>query len=351
MNQKLKKGQNGGCQPLRSPRQVVLLMLFVSVLVIPFVADAATAAARVEIRVATAYAADNFQTANLQKYANDVATATHGDVKFTVYPAGSLLKPADIFSGVRADKAEAGEVIMSSLANEIPLFGVDSLPFIVRGYDDARRLWEASRVGVEKELDRRGLQLLYAVPWPPQNLYSNSQITTMKSFKGLRMRSYNPASERVAELILATSVPVQVINLEKAIASDQFDVMITSSWTGVESKSWSKMQYYYKVNAWIPKNIVFMSKKIFTRLDAETQRKLLDAAHNAEVRGWGLSQDSDTGFENQLIANKIHVSVLDPFIRSYLDRLGENLSREWLKKAGSEELSILLKYTTDRSMK
>jgi len=44
------------------------------------------------------------------------------------------------------------------------------------------------------------------------------------------------------------------------------------------------------------------------------------------------------------------LSTIDPFIRRYLDRIGETLAREWLKRAGTEELEILLKYTTDRSM-
>jgi TRAP-type C4-dicarboxylate transport system substrate-binding protein len=305
----------------------------------------------IEINVATAYAADNFQTQNLQQYANDIARATDGQIVFRIHPAGTLIKPAEIFSGVREGRAEAGEVIMSSLAKELPLFGMDALPFIVSGYDDARRMWEASRPAVERALHERGLQLLYAVPWPPQNLYAKHAITTMQDFKGLRMRAYNPATERISELIGAKPVTIQVVDLAKAIAEEKLDLMLTSSWTGVDTKAWSRLQYYYKVNAWIPKNIVFVNRKLFDKLDAATQKKLFEAARVAEQRGWKLSRDSDQDYEAQLSANRINVSHMDPFIRRYLDRIGENLAREWLKKAGSEELKILLQYTTDRSMK
>ncbi len=307
--------------------------------------------AAVDINVATAYAADNFQTRNLQQYADDVAAATHGRVRMTIHPAGTLIKPAEIYEGVRKGRAEGGEVIMSSLANEYPLFGMDALPFIVSGYDDARRMWEASRPAIEKALGERGLQLLYAVPWPPQNLYSRHPINSIQDFKGLRMRSYNPATQRISELVGARPVTIQVVDLTKAIADEKLDLMITSSWTGVETKAWSKLQYYYKASVWIPKNIVFINKKIFDKLDAETQKKMFDAARVAEQRGWKLSRDSDQDYENQLAANKMTVSTIDPFIRRYLDRIGETLAREWLKRAGTEELEILLKYTTDRSMK
>jgi TRAP-type C4-dicarboxylate transport system substrate-binding protein len=261
------------------------------------------------------------------------------------------LKPTEIFQGVRDGKAEGGEVIMSSLAKEIPLFGMDALPFIVSGYPDARRMWEVSRPSVAKALSDRGLQLLYAVAWPPQNLYSREAINTVKDFKGLRMRTYNHATVRISELVGAKPVTIQVIDLSRAIADAKLDLMLTSSWTGVETKAWSRMHYYYKVNAWFPKNVVFISKKTLDGLDADTKKKLLALTEAAEQRGWKLSQNSDQDFESQLAANKVHVANIDPFIRRYLDRIGENLAREWLKQAGNDELKVLLKYTTERSMK
>ncbi|WP_334188100.1 TRAP transporter substrate-binding protein [Noviherbaspirillum sp.] len=307
-------------------------------------------AAAVEINFATAYAADNFQTQNLQWYAEEVTKASAGRLTMKVHPAGSLIKPADIFAGVRSGKAEAGEVIMSSLAKENPLFGMDALPFIVSGYDDAQRMWEASRASIEKALAERGLQLLYAVPWPPQNLYSRKPISTVQDFKGLRMRAYNPATERIAELVRATPVTIQVVDLANAISTEKLDLMLTSSWTGVETKAWTKLQHYYKVNAWIPKNIVFINKKIFDKLDVDTQKKMLELAEVAEQRGWKLSRNSDKDYENLLAANDVSVSTMDSYIRQYLDRIGETLAREWLKQAGNDELKVLLKYTTDRSM-
>lgn len=308
-------------------------------------------AATVDLNVATAYAKEYFQTKNLQQFADDVSIATAGQVKFTIHPDGSLIKPAEIFSGVIAGKADAGEVFLSSLAKESPIFGVDSLPFIVSGYDDAQRMWDGSRPAVEKALKARGLQLLYAVPWPPQNLYSNRPINTLKDLKGLRMRTYSPATQRIAELMGAVPVTIQLADLPKAMEEGKFDVMLTSSSSGVETKAWTKMPYYYRVSAWIPKNVVFINSKVFDKLDAETKSKVVEAAKVAEQRGWKVSREKDANNESELAANKMEIATIDPFLRKSLDRYGETLTREWLKKAGGEELTVLLKYTTDRSMK
>lgn len=309
------------------------------------------ALAQAAINIATAYAADNYQTRNLQQYADEVRQATGGKVVMKVHPAGTLIKPAEIYAAVREGRAEGGEVIMSSLARENPLFGMDALPFIVSGYGDARRMWEASRPAIGKLLAGSGLQLLYAVPWPPQNLYSRTPIHSIGDFKGLRMRAYNPATERIAELVQAKPVTIQVVDLSRAISEGRLDLMITSSWTGVETRAWTRLAHYYKVSAWIPKNIVFINKPVFDSLDVASRNALLDLAKSAEERGWQMSESSDREYEAQLAANNVNVAMMDFSIRQYLDRIGETLAREWLKQAGQDELKVLLRYTTDRFMR
>jgi TRAP-type C4-dicarboxylate transport system substrate-binding protein len=330
-------------------RAYVLACCACLALVVPMAA--AVAATDVSVRVATAYAADNFQTMNLQRYADDVAEATGGRVHMTIHPAGTLIRPAEIFDGVRQGRAEAGEVILSSLAKTDALFGLDALPFIVSDYEDALSMWRVSRPAIERAFAERGLQLLYAVPWPPQNLYARQPISGILDFRGRRMRTYNPATERIAELVGAHPVKLEVMDLANAIADGKLDLMITSSWTGVETKAWSGLPHYYRVSAWIPKNAVFISRKIFDRFDGATQKNLIEAARVAEERGWKMSRESDRQYETQLAANRVEVSNIDPFMRRYLDRLGENLAREWLKQAGTEELKVLLQYTSERSQR
>ena len=325
-----------------------LVILFFAALPYPVFAAATSA---IDIDLATGYAADNFQTRNIQQFAEDVKVATDGRVNIRVHSGGRLLKPAEIFAGVREGRAEAGEVIMSSLEKEELLFGLDSLPFIVSGYEDARRMWQASRPAVEKALERRGLSVLYAVPWPPQNLYSTDEVSTIRDFSGRAMRVYNPTTQRIAELIGARPVSVQVLDLAKAISAKRVELMLTSSWTGVDTKAWRVMNHYYKVNAWLPKNMVFIRIDTLSRISDADRKILMDAARVAEARGWQLSQESDEIYEKQLASNHVKVFGMDFMIRSYLDRIGETVAREWLKKAGVTELQVLLKYTTERSIK
>ncbi len=302
-------------------------------------------------RVATPYPAVNFHTQNLQAFASAVSAATNGDFKLEVYPNGALLKPAGIFDGVKDGKAEAGEVMLSTLAQRAPLFGVDSIPFVVSGYNDARLLWDASRSGIEALMKANGLRLLYAVPWPPQNLYSQTPIARLSDLKGHRLRTYNAAQKRIAELYGAQPVQVEAADLMAAIDAGRIDTMLTSPSTGLETKAGQRLTYYYKVNAWIPKNAVFVNEVRFAKLSPATQQAVLKLAKDYETRGWESSRQTYERDEAELAKTGVRVLNPDLSLQGDMRRLGERLTREWLHTAGTEEIDILLSFESKRSSK
>lgn len=299
-------------------------------------------------RIATAYPAESYHTVNLRQFGEAVAQETRGAVTLQIHPNASLFKAPNIFPAVKAGKIEGGEVILSGLANESQLFGLDSLPFIVRGYDDARLLWKLSRPAIEKRFAEHGLQLLYAVPWPPQNLYSTRPLAHARDTQGMRMRTYNPMMQRLAEIFGATPVNLQTAELAEAIAQKKIDLMLTSSWTGVEVKAWTGFSHYYSnVNAWIPKNVVFVSKKLYDALGADVQNRIATLAEQAEERGWRLSRQNSVRFDQELAANAIKVQPLDHLLLRQFQRYGEKLAFEWLRSEGGEGLQILLSFQTE----
>ncbi|MCK4126572.1 TRAP transporter substrate-binding protein [Ralstonia pseudosolanacearum] len=301
-------------------------------------------------RVATAYPATNFHTQNLQAFAGAVGPATGGELRLEVYPSGMLLKPAAIFDGVKEGKAEGGEVMLSTLAQRDPMFGVDSIPFLVENYNDARLLWEASRHKIESLMKASGLRLLYAVPWPPQNLYSSTPIARLSDLRGHRLRTYNAEQKRIADLYGAQPIPVEAADLGAAITAGRIDTMLTSPSTGLETRAGQRLTYYYKVNAWIPKNAVFVSEARFARLSPAAQQAVLKLAAEYEKRGWEASRQTYERDEVELAKTGVRVINPDVTLLGDMRRLGERLTREWLRSVGTEEVDILLSYEHKRKL-
>src|SRR3989442_2186925 len=255
----------------------------------------------------TAYPATNFHTENIMQFVADFDKATGGKLKITVHSNASLFKANEIKRGVQTDQAQIGEVLISAYSNEDPLFGADSIPFLATSYADAAKLWKASRKPLEDRFAKQGMRVLYAVPWPPQGIYSNKPIASLTDMKGLKMRTYNPATSRIAELAGAQPVTIQVAELAQAFATGAVNANITSGATGYDTKAWEVVKNYYDTQAWLPKNVVFVNKAAFDALDKPTQQALLKCAADAEKRGWRTSEDKNKWYLEQLVKNGMNV--------------------------------------------
>lgn len=295
-------------------------------------------------KLATGYRAESFHTQNIQQFARDVERASAGKLVIQVHPNNTLAKLNDISQAVQEGKAEAGETIMTSMAKDIPLAGADSIPFVVGSYKDAQRLWKLQRPGTEKHFAARGLKLLYAVPWPPQGLHSNKPVRGLADFKGTQMRTYNQTTTRIAEMLGARPVDVAMVDVGKALAEGRMDNMITSALTGVENKVWGPIKYYYEINAWFPKNAVFVNSKAFEALKPEVRAAVLKAAAEAEVRGWQASQALAASATEDLRANGVKIERISPELDQEIKRMGEKFSREWIRSVGNEANDIFVPY-------
>ena len=297
-------------------------------------------------RLATGYRSDSLHGINLKQFADDVAQATAGALRISLHAEGSLLPLAQMLPGLQGGKAEAGEAIMTGLVKELPLAGADSVPFIVRSYADAKRLWRHQRPLIEAPLATRGLRVLMAVPWPPQGLFSQKPINSLSDLRGLAMRTYNSTTVRIAELLQARAVDVPMIQVGQALAEGRLNAMITSAITGVENRVWTGLKYFYPINAWFPKNLLMVRAEVFDKLDRETQARVLQAAGAAEARGWAASERAARESVDTLRSNGMQVEAVNAEMAQALRRLGEKFSLEWVRQVGPEANQMFISYFT-----
>jgi TRAP-type C4-dicarboxylate transport system substrate-binding protein len=292
----------------------------------------------------TPYPDSTFHTVNIKQFAEDVKAATKGKLEIKVHSAGSLFKHPEIKNAVRGGQVPIGEFFISLLDNENAVFGVDAVPFLATDYASAKKLWAAARPATEKLFDQQGISILFAVPWPPQGLYTKRAINSMDDLKGLKFRANNPAGTRLAELAGMVPTQIEVPDIPQAFATGRVDAMITSPSTGAESKSWDYLSHYYHTQAWVPKNVIVVNKRAFQRLDKDTQKAVQDAAKKAEERGWTMSMAETDAKLKILRDNKMSVNDPNAALKTGLQAIGEKMTAEWLKRAGAEGEAIVKTY-------
>ena len=304
----------------------------------------AAASAQTKWNLPAAYPADNPHSVNLAAFAKDVSDATNGELAITVHPGASLFKAPEIKRAVMTGQAQMGEVLLSIHENEDPIFGADVIPFLATSFEQAKKLWDATKPAVEKKLASQGLMVLFAVPWAPQGIYVDKPLATVDDMKGLKWRAYNVGTAKIGEAVGAQAVTIQAAELPQALATGVVNSFMSSGGTGYDSKVWETLDYFYDTQAWIPKDITFVNKAAFDALPEAQQKVILTAAAAAEERGWKMWEEKAGWYLEQLKAKGMKVEPPSPELAAGFKKIGDQLTQDWLAKAGPDGQAVIDSY-------
>jgi TRAP-type C4-dicarboxylate transport system substrate-binding protein len=307
-------------------------------------AFALPAAAQTKWDMPTAYPASNFHTENIQQFANDVDKATGGKLKITVHANASLFKAPEIKRAVQGGQAQIGEILLVNFENEEPLYGLDGIPFLASSYAESLKLYKASKKALEERLAKQGMKLLYAVPWPPQGIYTNRTLASGADMKGLKWRAYSPATSKIAELVGAQPLTVQAAEVSQALATGVIDSYMSSGATGYDTKTYEQVKNFYDTQAWLPKNAIIVNQKAFDALDNASQAAVLKAGADAEVRGWKISEEKNGWYLDQLKAKGMVIFKPSEQLNADLHKVGNYMLAEWLRKSGDDGRKVIDAY-------
>ena len=225
---------------------------------------------------------------------------------------------------------------MGAYGNEDPFFEIDGIPFVVQGFDGAKRLYEATKPYLNQRLAKQGLIPLHYVVWPGQAIYSKAPLNAVSDFKGLRFRTYSPTTSRSAELLGSTPTTVQAPEIPMAFATGSASVMIASGSTGVDTLAWDYSKYFYDIRAMHNKSVTIVNERAFKSLAPALQKVVLDASARAETRGWAMAATSADESAAILKSRGMLVEPGSPALVSGLREVGVKLTEEWVKRAGPE---------------
>lgn len=301
-----------------------------------------TTASAAHWNMATPYPDSNFHTKNIYQFVDQIESAT--DLTISVHSGGSLIKHQQIKRATQTGQVQMGGVLVSVLGNENPIYAIDSIPFLATNYAQASKLWQAAEPVIEDLLAKRGLKLLYAVPWPPQGLYVSKPVDNVKDLKGLKFRSYNPTTSHLAKLLDMVPTQVEVPEVPQAFSTGIVEAMMTSPSTGSNTKAWDYVNRFYNIQAWIPHNMVMVNKRAFDALPKDTQQVILEAAKAATERGQAMSKQVNKNKKQMLQDHGMQVLEPGDELMAGFHEAGKELTQQWLKKAGKTGQDVVKAY-------
>jgi TRAP-type C4-dicarboxylate transport system substrate-binding protein len=249
------------------------------------------ARAQVKWDVSLPWGPTEFHTVDAEKFAAAVKEATDGQVLLTIHAGGAL--------GVRANESvravEDGAVPMAEYAafqnvGELPILGIESLPFLVDDYDQLKVLHGLVRPAWEAALAKRGQKVLYVVPWPSQNFFLNRPARTLDDLKGVRMRTYDKVTAEMVSRLGMVALQMNNPDIVPALASGKLDAVMTSGTTAVAQKYWEFLKYAYNTNHLWASNLMAVNLDAWKKLKPDQQKAVEKVAKDLEPGFWEVSK-------------------------------------------------------------
>ena len=293
------------------------------------------------MNLADAYPQTEFMNQNMLKWGEEIKAATNGAVQINMHFAGALFKNPEIKRAVQTGQVEFGTQLMQNLGTEKRLFELDGLPFFVNSYDEGMKLWEISRPALSAYMEKQGLRLLYAAPWPSQGFYFKNEVKSLADLTGQRQRAYNEMTSTLAKLMNTIPTTVQITELPQAMTTGTVQCFNTSPTTAVVFKVWEYTSYFYDTNAWLPKQMVFVNEAAFKKLPPQAQQSILAASKTAEKRGWEMSREQVEVARKQLAEKGMKVMKPGPQLQGEFRKVGDTMLQEWLTKADDDAKKVV----------
>lgn len=309
------------------------------------VAGAGLVSAQTKLDVSMPWGPTEFHTTNAQNFAKRVAEVTLGRVQMTVHAGGAL--------GIKANETvraiEDGTVAMAEFAGfqnvgDVPLLGIESLPFLVDNYDQLRAMHSFVRPQWVAELARRGNKVLYVVPWPSQNFFLKKPVRTIDDLKGVRMRTYDRVT---AEMVTKIGmVPQQMNNpdIVPALASGRLDAVMTSGTTAVSQKYWEFLKHTYMTNHLWASNLMVIGARTWEKLTPADRAAIEKLAAEMEPEFWKVSMAEHETRMKQLRDNGMTVEVAPAQMVDRMRAVTRPMWDDFGKRNGAEAAKVLDAY-------
>jgi len=302
------------------------------------------AAQQYRMNLADAYPQTEFINQNMLKWGEEIRAATSGAVQINMHFAGSLFKNPEIKRAVQTGQVEFGTQLMQNLGTEKRLFELDGLPFFVTSYDEGEKLWQISKPALSAYLQKQGLRLLYAAPWPSQGFFFRKEVNSLADISGERQRAYNEMTSSLAKYMHTVPTTVQMTELTQAMTTGTIQLFNTSPTSAVVFKAWEFTTHFYDTNAWLPKQMVFVNEAAFKKLPPQAQDAILKASASADKRGWEMSRQKVDEARKELAAKGMKVVKPGPKLQAEFDKIGEQMLNDWLQKADDDGKKVVAEF-------
>jgi TRAP-type C4-dicarboxylate transport system substrate-binding protein len=262
----------------------------------------------IELRLSHHNAPVSYRHEAFLYWADQVAKATNGVVKITVYPAAQLAGPADVIDKTAAGIVDIGWGMTGVSPGRWSVMDVINLPGL--GFRSCEmgtlclNYLKDNFPELSQQVEKDGVKLLFCDTTAPDAVGTKEKpLRTVEDFAGIKLRAAGPNA--IQHLELMGAVPVMMgpgdiyTNVEKGVI-DGWNM----PWGGVDQFKLNEItNYYHETQNWIGPFFTVMNGDKWNSIPPDVQAQVLSASgmdwleyqykltdeEDARIKEWALS--------------------------------------------------------------
>jgi TRAP-type C4-dicarboxylate transport system substrate-binding protein len=327
---------------------LIAITLFVAVIAIFLILASSFERAPKQLDLSIPWAESEFHTQNAIHFANEVKRITDGRVQITVHPGAILgIKGPDSLRAVSTGIVPMAEMAGFQQVGSEPILGFESLPFLVDTQDELKALYSILRPVVEAAYARHGLKVLYIVPWPNQNLFSDVSPAKLEDLSALKIRTLDANTTELMDRLGVVPIQMPYADVVPSLAAGTLDGVLTSTSTATAQKYWEFVSTVLRTNHHWISNMMVINKDVWDEIPKTDQIAIDTIAKQLEPQFWEISARDDREKLQILVDNGIKIIQLSAELSSSIKAVSHEMWYEFINRVPESKpiLDTYLKVT------
>jgi len=244
----------------------------------------------------------DFRSILAQRFADEVAEATDGQVEITVYPNSTLSPATEQYDAMMNGSIDLSVFPLDYASGRVPTWSITLMPGLVRNHDEAAA-WDQGEIGeaVEQDMLENGVVLLTSV-WNAGaiGVKGDPVLRPEDVQDGMTMRAAGTYVERMLEAAGAGITSMPSSEIYTAMQTGVLDAAVTSTGSFASYNLQEQVTSYTSPTThtfWFMFEPLIISRQSFDQLCAEQQEALREVGESLQDYAYEASREDDARVE------------------------------------------------------
>ena len=239
----------------------------------------------------------DFRDRMVRKFAAEVEKKTNGQLKFEIYPSGSLVKPVEQWGAMANGSLDMSLYPLAYAGGRVAELNIGLMPALVTSYEQGLR-WKDAPIGKEltRIVEEKGVKIITWV-WQAGGIASRGKaVISPDDVKGLKFRGGSKEMDVMLKAAGASPTNVPSSEIYSAMQSGVLDAALTSSTSLISFRLHEHAKHVTTARDktfWFMFEPIMMSKASFDKLTPEQQKIVMEVGASLEKFGMDAAKADD----------------------------------------------------------